>query len=527
MNRVTFFFLTALFLYNNSTMAQNEYLDSQFGEDGKVLLDFNGYESQINALLLQPDGKTIVAGSYFNHGGFWKYYIDRFMANGAYDTAFGTNGRIINEFPGKPDFRCVRILEDAKILGCGIIYSSGSGFSQSFLVQYNSDGSLDLSFGNQGVVILPDSANEFLVKSAGKFFVVQQVINGVTNERKLLCYNSNGTLDLTFANNGFLDLTALLGTITVTDLELDNEGRLLLSGSLGDNSTFVSPTQGFIARFNQNGTLDSSFNTDGILNFNYDIKNIVKSINIYQDGKILCSVDSGYYDENYYPHNVYKIIRVDRNGNFDASFGTAGVIIRPFPESSLELQSDGKILIGFRNPIQVTDPVPRTTHELGITQLLPNGSIDIGFGQNGIITNSMLMAAGDVQARKLPNGKIMVGLTYGPDVMSTHPQSALFRFNAASALSGSEFEVKNNGFMVYPNPIRERLHLYFNLNQSEVLSVDLYDGNGRLVSNLLHQKSCLAGLHSEHLQLPPTLSDGLYVLKITSGRTVTNIKLIK
>src|SRR5690606_7537518 len=162
---------------------------------------------------------------------------------------------------------------------------------------YNSDGSLDLSFGNQGVVILPDSANEFLVKSAGKFFVVQQVINGATNERKLLCYNSNGTLDLTFANNGFLDLTALLGTITVTDLELDNEGRLLLSGSLGDNSTFVSPTQGFIARFNQNGTLDSSFNTDGILNFNYDIKNIVKSINIYQDGKILCSVDSGYYDE--------------------------------------------------------------------------------------------------------------------------------------------------------------------------------------------------------------------------------------
>lgn len=527
MDKVTFLFVAVLFGYWNTAISQNEFLDLQFSEDGKVLLDFNGYESEINALLLQPDGKAIVAGAYFDHGGFWKYYIDRFTTEGIHDTSFGANGRIISQFSGKPHFKSVRLCEDGKILGCGIIYSSGADFSQSFLVRYNPDGGLDNTFGNDGLLIFSDSVNEFVLVIDEKIFVVRQIIDGVLNGRRLYCYNMDGTPDLTFASSGFVNLTTLLGTASLTSMEQDKQGRILFSGSTGSNATLVSPTLGFMARFNLNGTLDAGFAVNGILNLSYDVKNTVKKIATTTDGRILCAVEASHYDDNYVFHSSNMIIRLNNDGNLDTTFGVGGILPRPYPDDSMEVLTDGKILLGFRHPIEVTDPIPRTSHELGITQLLSNGTVDTDFGQNGMITDNSLMAASNVLVRKQGNDKVVVGLTYGPDQMSTHPNAALFRFNTASTLSGVTFSTDNNRFQVYPNPIEETMYLKFYLKQPEKLSVALYDANGRKIENLLLHQFFGSGQHLQQLHLSSVLSRGLYFLKITSGTNIISVKLIK
>jgi len=128
-------------------------LDLSFGLDGKVLTDFGGLEVG-NAVAIQTDGKIVVAGSrdfLFNQD----FAVVRYNSDGNLDNSFGSGGKVITGFGGTELARAVAIQTDGKIVVAG---HNGVDFA---LARYNSDGTLDTSFSEDGKVLTDFGGLEF------------------------------------------------------------------------------------------------------------------------------------------------------------------------------------------------------------------------------------------------------------------------------------------------------------------------------------------------------------------------------
>src|SRR5205823_1660150 len=121
-------------------------LDSSFGNNGLVITDF-GFDSQAFALAVQTDGKIVVAGYTFTGGSQYDFALARYNTDGSLDTTFGTNGEVVTDFgTGGDEALAVVIDADGKIVVAGYTFTGDSQYDFA-LARYNADGSLDTSFG--------------------------------------------------------------------------------------------------------------------------------------------------------------------------------------------------------------------------------------------------------------------------------------------------------------------------------------------------------------------------------------------
>ncbi len=128
-------------------IAQNN-LDPTFGNGGKVITDFNR-EDYANAVVLQPDGKLIVAGTT---GGptTSDFLIVRYNGDGSLDTSFGNGGKVLTDFGMQDYAHAIAVQPDGKIVAAGV--GEGPSSTNTVLARYNADGSLDSTFGIGGKV---------------------------------------------------------------------------------------------------------------------------------------------------------------------------------------------------------------------------------------------------------------------------------------------------------------------------------------------------------------------------------------
>src|SRR4030095_6308656 len=137
--------LTATLTYGQT---QSGTLDPSFGSGGTVLNDFGG------RIALKPDGKIVAAGGGANPTDGFDFAVFRFNANGTPDTTFGSGGRTTTDLGGRFEgATSVALQPDGKIMAGGYAVVPVNQFANFALVRYNSDGSLDLSFGTGGKVI--------------------------------------------------------------------------------------------------------------------------------------------------------------------------------------------------------------------------------------------------------------------------------------------------------------------------------------------------------------------------------------
>src|SRR5437764_794886 len=128
-------------------------LDPSYGSGGKVITSF-GDDASITALALQSDGKAVAVG-YNTNGGHHNWAIARYNTNGGLDTSFGTNGIVTQDFGHDQWIEgAVAIQSDGKIV-VGGTYVGGSAPFYWTIGRYNSDGSLDTSFGGSGIIANP------------------------------------------------------------------------------------------------------------------------------------------------------------------------------------------------------------------------------------------------------------------------------------------------------------------------------------------------------------------------------------
>lgn len=332
------YYTASLVRYNT-----NGSLDNSFGSGGKVME--SGYTA-INSAVLQPDGKIVIAG-YGYYSGESHFALARFSGNGILDSTFGTNGKVYTVIVSDNDFiNSAALQSDGKIVVAGYCHSAVD--ADFVIARYNSNGNLDTTFGTDGKIITVvgnswDSPFSVLVQVDGKIVVSGYTVNGAEWRIAVLRYNSNGSLDNNFGNGG----------VKITSIEpsyhwggsavLQQDGKIVVvCGPYIDTLShhpFIS-----LLRFNTNGSLDNSFGVGGrVKTIDINACN-VQSIAIQPDGKIIIPGELYVSTETYF--SVYRYLS---NGSLDNSFGNGGKVITDISSGassafSVALQVDGKIV---------------------------------------------------------------------------------------------------------------------------------------------------------------------------------------
>ena len=157
---------------NNFSVARfdkNGNLDNSFGIGGKVITLIGSSRSGIEDIAIQQNDNKIVATGYSFNGDLFQFTTVRYNQNGSLDNSFGNNGIVItpvNNFSSEPN--SVVIQNDGKILVGGYITTTKfeNGDRDYAIVRYNSDGSLDNSFGVNGIVT-SSSTSDRITKKLG------------------------------------------------------------------------------------------------------------------------------------------------------------------------------------------------------------------------------------------------------------------------------------------------------------------------------------------------------------------------
>jgi uncharacterized delta-60 repeat protein len=210
------------------TQAAAGDLDPTFGVGGKVSTDF-GADDSANDVAIQSDGKIVVVGRTF-----FNFALARYNRDGSLDPDFGSGGKVITEANSIVSAQAVAIQSDGKIVVAG---QDSEDFAT---IRYNSDGTLDTSFGVGGKVVTNffnhDAALAIALQPDGKIIVG----GGFQNARRrfdfaLARYNSDGSLDTSFGAGGLPDyaLCRLVPHLQTIGLSFGNPNGTMTSASPG------------------------------------------------------------------------------------------------------------------------------------------------------------------------------------------------------------------------------------------------------------------------------------------------------
>ncbi|MCP5094201.1 MAG: hypothetical protein GY943_01480 [Chloroflexi bacterium] len=341
-----------------------------------------------------------------------------FAVPGDLDSTFGTNGVVETDLGGHDVSTDIALQSDGKIIVVGSDFMNAFDF---VVIRYNSDGSLDASFGTNGKVTTDiggiDYARGVAIQADGKIVVAgRSTVNGEP-EFTLVRYNVNGSLDTTFDNDGIV-LTRFSGVSSADDeayaIALQADGKIIVSGKA--DSKFA------LARYNSNGSLDNTFDDDGRV---IDVSGTANSVLVQSDGKII-AVGGG-----------IKLIRYLADGSRDTTFGTGGEVVTtnfPLYMSGIDaaLQADGKIVVVGNSYSQFSDI---TTYDIVILRYEIGGSIDTAFGTDGIVIQDFGMGGDQGIGVAIDrNGRILVSGTVHDVSAETF---ALIQFNTNGSLDTS------------------------------------------------------------------------------------------
>lgn len=335
---------------------QNGKLDSTFGQNGIVVLDQLKNDASAADAVLQPDGKLLITGKYLNSTVGPHHFVVRLNEEGSLDGGFGVNG-----VAGHPDVSLVAwgssvaVQMDGKIVMGGNKFTfvpPGSGFNELALIRFNSDGSVDGSFGDIGLVV-GNFATEVLSVAVGE----DNLIYAGTSASKIARYLPNGLLDSSFGGDGLADLP----DFGARQILIQPNGQVIVNGP--EKGSFG---QDFILRFNVDGTLDITFEDAGIGPNEWLI-----GMESDSDGKIVVGTES-------YQENSLRVFRYFPNGQLDVNYEKN---IPPLPgthfEYGLSLQPDGKVVLGGSSANGFFG-------SFCLLRLTENLELDLSFGQNGL-----------------------------------------------------------------------------------------------------------------------------------------------
>ena len=398
--------LTLLFFAPHSAQAAAGDLDPRFGHGGLVQTDFAQTDDYAFAVGMQPDGKIIVSGQSGIYPDLHSGLV-RYNRNGRLDSTFGTGGKVVVMFHPNSDYLDALVLQSD-----GKIVAAGSASGTAFLVaRFNADGSLDQTFGNSGSVQTTfgdptAAAHDLILQADGRIIAVG--VSGAgpyseLNDFVLARYNIDGSLDPTFGNVGkvkthFPGVTNTGSTASSIGLQLD--GKLVVGGSYKNERT---PHQFALARYNANGSLDSTFGNAGkVVTFIGAGDAFATALVIQSNGRIVLAG----YSETTQDHD-FTLAGYASNGTLDSTFGNGGLMTTDFSGASddipyaMALQSDGKLVV-----VGQTGDYPEL--DFALVRYNVDGQLDQGFGAAGKIATDTSLSDHAYGVALQRDGKIVL-----------------------------------------------------------------------------------------------------------------------
>ncbi len=354
-------------------------LDTTFNPpDGYVL--YNGWnKDSYVGVAIQTDSKIVVSTGIHN-GTDADVGVLRYNGDGTLDSTFGTDGIVIYDGgKGNDCGRLVAIQADGKIILTG--YSNNGEDYDILTMRYNSDGTLDTSFGTNGIAIYNngnrnDYGRAIAIQSDGKIVVTARSTGDSTSIAMILRYKGDGTLDNTFGTNGVVTYEGGQGNDGFRGVAIQADGKIVVSGYTRTVTGFDVMT----ARYNSDGALDNTFGTDGVATYDGGHgDDVARGVAIQSDGKIVVSGD----DYNGTDLDVL-VLKYNSNGTLDNAFGTNGVVSY---DSGKGNDNGRRLAIQEGKKIVVTGNTPNGTDgDILILRYNVDGSPDSSFGSNGVVT---------------------------------------------------------------------------------------------------------------------------------------------
>jgi uncharacterized delta-60 repeat protein len=360
---------------------------ARFSRDGVVLTSVGSQRDNAYGVVVQPDGKAVVAGASYN-GKDTDIAVLRYSSNGRLDRNFGTGGAvIIDSRMGDDKATALALQPDGRIVVVGSVFN---GKDTDFMtLRLLPDGTLDRSFGRKGMIVEDfgsgnDQAYSVLLEPDGKIIVGGSASNGKDLDFAMVRYDGAGNRDPKFGVDG----RAIVGLGDSDDLASDDygyalvrqgDGRLILVGysQTTQSSVFAS------CRFFANGVLDPTYGKSGI---------VITPVGPQQDQAFAAAVQSdgklivaGASSDRKGTH--FALVRYNSNGKLDTSFGKKGVVTTVVGNS---LDVIYAIQVDHENTITVAGS-SFTSNDVDLVVARYNGSgeLDNSFGKGGIAASAI------------------------------------------------------------------------------------------------------------------------------------------
>ncbi|HEX3356985.1 MAG TPA: hypothetical protein VHS31_08445, partial [Tepidisphaeraceae bacterium] len=363
-------------------------LDTSLGGDGIVSIPFNSVSAQGNAMAVQSDGKIVEVGRASDK----HFLVARYNANGSPDTTFGS-------------------------LGSGVVS-----------VHVSDDDTTNIAYA-------------VAIQTDGKIVVAGQAIHSINGgDPMIVCrFLSNGSLDHSFDDDGIVEINRFGGTIGPADyargnaIAIQKDGKIIIAGD--EEEGFTNPNDNLVmTRLNTDGSMDNKFGTFGEIDFDHDDNEVARAIAIdYNDtpatnpdyGKIVVvghvssneetDIERGFADNN----AAYKalIVRFTASGKLDTSFNKTGYIDGKIggtgasvDAQAVAIEGDGYIVVAGSQGKNLGS----SDHDFLVARFTPSGTRDTSFGGNGTVIVNM---GGDDRATSVVIGgfgqQVIVGGTSG------------------------------------------------------------------------------------------------------------------
>ena len=226
-------FFLCIFNSQSLAWAADGDLDTSFDTDGKVSTPILSGADEANSVVLQSDGKIVAAGSSYN-GSNYDFAVVRYNTDGSLDTTFGTGGKVTTSIGSDSDVANSVVLQsDGKIVAAG--YSHNGSNYDFAIVRYNTNGSLDTTFDADGKQTTSigsgtDGANSAVLQSDGKIVAAGYSHNGTNTDFAVVRYNTDGSLDTTFDTDGKQTTAIGSGAEVANSVVLQGDGKIVAAG---------------------------------------------------------------------------------------------------------------------------------------------------------------------------------------------------------------------------------------------------------------------------------------------------------
>ncbi|MCC6725303.1 MAG: hypothetical protein IT258_12420 [Saprospiraceae bacterium] len=373
---------------------------------------------------------------------------------GRLDSAFGVNGIVLHSFD--TSYLSYNAAQQIAVLPDGKFIVGGKHFSSKFLARFEENGDLDLSFGNEGRILIgpgwlaSDNIKDMVIQPDGKILVLLESshfdpdLQEMWDKTYIMRFLPNGDFDENF---GRLSSYSDYGVARIeTDFEVVQgncfhllaDGKILVAGSV--MAPFSNQRKNFVARCNDDGSLDYSFANEGVAIFsiggNYEE---INQMVVQDDGKIIIGVHttvSGY--------RSFGFARLKTDGKLDADFGSDGIVpsqLSPpgnFHLKNLEILPDGAIMAWVNKSF-----FSSTT--IDVVRLKANGSYDTVFGNNGVLTITTDSAVVVSKVLKDDEGNYFLAGYYKPDTIQSGGDPEDFTLTKLNVDFGVVKEFGNSG----------------------------------------------------------------------------------